>query len=536
MKLQRSQRVWFPGGVFVFFLVLAAGGGTCWLSQEESRSASSPVLFEAIAEKQDQLEELSLPPDTTRLDWISDNIKKLSVAGIQIESLKGLPQSLTDLDARNTRIRSIKFAPKGLRSLDLRNNKIEYIVHLPSQLEILKIGGEKISRLGSLPPSLVSLHLENTEIQDLTELPPDLKELYLSGQSFDNLDGLPSSLRALTLDFTSVKSLKGLPPSLQTLELLNNKDMQFQSEDLPPLLTRLLIDEQSSPKVISLQYLGWFSDRSERREFPLLPPFLSSLTIRASQLRNLPDLPAFPASLRSLGLLNTGLSPLVDLPPELKNQQSDVKSLKDLTPELEILNLTGYKQLEITSLSKLRELKVLKLAQSSVSSLRELPLGLKELDISGTGVLARDLNAVPRGLTTLIFCGVRFKKLDGIADLFPSLQRLDACESSCLEEIGSVSKTLKHLNLSGTRVSRLPELEGALDTLNISNTRIDSLQELPDAELPEALSTLRVLTIDEKQVGILEGMPASVRVLHVVKRLQSIEHPCSEGITEYRAP
>jgi Leucine-rich repeat (LRR) protein len=513
MRLQRSQRVWFPHGVFVILLILAAWGGTCWLSQEESRSASSPALFEALAEKQEQLEELSLPPDTTRLDWISDNIKRLSVAGTQIESLKGLPQSLIDLDARNTKVRSIEFAPKGLRSLDLRQNKIEHLVHLPPQLEVLKVGGERISRLGSLPQSLVSLHLEGTRIQDLTELPPDLKELYLQGRSFDNLDHLPGSLRVLTLDFTSVKSLKGLPPSLQTLELLNNKDMQFQPEDLPPLLTRLLVDEQSSPEVSGLQYLSWFSDR---REFPRgsLPPFLSSLTIRVSYLRSLSDLPAFPASVRSLGLLNTGLSPLADLPLGLESQQPGVKSLKDLTPELEILTLTGYKQSEVNSLSKLRELKVLKLAQSSVSSIRDLPPGLKELDISGTGVLARDLKAVPRGLTTLIFCGARLKKLDGIADLFPSLQRLDVCDSSFLEEIGPLPETLKHLDLSGTRVSRLPELKGALDTLDISNTRINSLQELP-----ESLRALRVLTIDEKQVGILAPMPSSVRILHVLNKL-----------------
>jgi hypothetical protein len=446
--------------------------------------------------KQDQLTYLSLPPQVDSLNWLSDHIEGLSAAGTQITGLEGVPNSLRELDisfAKN--LQSLEFVPKGLKTLDLRGaSQVKSLAGLPPGLESLKISGLAIKRLVSLPPSLKELHLESTEIRDLSDLPPSLRALHLQGQSFEGLEGLPQNLRALTLHSTSVGPFAALPTSLQTLTLIGNSALNLSIESLPPLVVRLVIDNQAAPDLSSLRlrYLSWLSDRREEPKGPY-PSFLSSLTLRATEMEKLEDL---PISLRALGLLHCRLGLPLDLPPEL-----------------EVLDLTGYRQAEFSlPLKKLTGLKKLKLAWSSVKILPKLPPSLEELDLSGTSI--DDFTNIPQGLKALIFCGVPISKLEVLRDQFPLLERLDLCSSPQLTELGPLPDTLRYLNLSGTQISRLPQLPVLLRELDISNTKIRSLQDLQPSQGLE--SELKSLTLSEEQVASLHGLPGSVRILRFV--------------------
>lgn len=438
-----------------------------------------------------ELVELTLPPSVDRLDWVPNHIKVLTAAGCtKIRSLKGLPDSLRELDVSYTDIQSLESAPSGLRVLDIRETRIEHLVGLPPKLESLKVANRNITRLGKLPPSLRELHLENTGIRDLTGIPSRLRALYVEGEGLENLDGLPETLQSLTLIATKVSSLKGLPPSLQKLELTNNRSLRFQATDLPPLLTWLNLDlDQPSPDMSGLNYLAWYSDRraSPKRSFP---SFLSSLTLRVPGWTELPN---FPRSLRALGLLSATLNPLGNLPTEL-----------------EVLDLTGYSRIEIESLRYLTRLKRLEIDYSSLLKLPELPINLEGLVLSGTKI--DDLRGLPPKLKELVFCESGFERLNGKKDLPSSLKRLDLCKSRSLENLSFLPDGLTYLNLGGTRISRLPKLGGALQELDVSNTRI---VHLDPRNLPKKLATL---TVSEGQLNSLAGLRSEIKTLRIVQQ------------------
>jgi outer membrane protein YopM len=433
----------------------------------------------------------SPPPEGLPRGLAEQRLRELAAAGTKIRSLKGLPSTLHVLDVSYTDIDSLASVPQDLRTLDIRQTRIEHLVGFPPYLETLKIGNRKIFRLGNLPGSLRELHLVNTGVRDLTGVPPHLRTLYVKGKSLESLDGLPGTLQSLTLDGTSVKSLKNLPPALQTLELIANRDLQFQADDLPPLLTRLVIDhEQRSPDVSSLKYLTWFSDRRQNPNLSF-PKFLSSLTLRLSEVPDSTELRGLPRSLRALGLLNASLSFHGNLPQEL-----------------EVLDLTGYSKPEVESLRKLSGLRRLELGYSSVSKLPELPASLQALVLTRTKIT--NLRDLPRGLKTLIFCESDLKHLDG-KDLPASLAQLDLCNSRSLQEVSSLPRGLTYLNLGGTGISRLPQLVEPLQELDVSNTKIKNLDL---HRLPKSLTTL---TLNEGQINNLEGLPASFKTLRLVR-------------------
>ena len=295
--------------------------------------------------------------------------------------------------------------------------------------------------------------LEQTEIHDLSALPAHLTALKLSGPSFDNLDGLPQALTSLALWGTKVKSLRKLPRSIQNLELVANTDLRIAAEDLPPLLTRLTIDEQSTPDLTGLKYLDWLSDRSSKPsgKWPLS---LSSLTVRAS---NLEELPPFPPSLRALGLLHTALSPFAKLPPEIED-----------------LSLIDYRGPQIEGLP--RGLKRLNLSFSSnLKTVPELPRDLEELDLTGTTVT--DLRGLPPTIRRLVFRGFPLRELRGLADQLPNLETLDVSESPRLEVIDALPTRLLTLNVSRTGITSLPQLPPCLHALALSE--VVSLEHLP---------------------------------------------------------
>jgi Leucine-rich repeat (LRR) protein len=437
-----------------------------------SRGASVSVplarwgLPRDLIDRQEHLTDLTLPPAVDRLDWISSNIERLNISGTRIKSLNGLPLLLKQLDIRDAaEIRDLNGLPPGL--------------------EVLKVSGQNITSVKNLPSSLVDLYLQDTSIEDLSDLPSGLKAIVLSGASFHSLDGLPATLQSLTLHGTKVKSIKGIRDTLRKLILVSNPDLRFEADDLPPRLTYLVVDDQVAPSWGSVSYLCSLADR---RDLPLgpWPNFLSSLTLRAT---NLVELPKLPPALHALGLLHCNLRRLGDLPSELES-----------------LDLTGFRRLEIPKLPT--GLKKLKLNESSIHRLPKLPDGLEELDISNTEITS--LADMPPGLRILIFRGSTRKRVEEIERL-PALEKLDLT-GSALEEIGTLPKTLSQLSLRGTKIRTFPAEQLAnLVELDISGTQIrwQFLRHLPRG--------LKILTLSEGQMDRLDGLPDTVRAIHFIR-------------------
>ena len=452
--------------------------------QLKHQMLSSSSLFQDCKD----LRELTLPPRIKRLDWIKGKrLEKLNASATKISSLEGLPSSLRELDvSNNASLESLQSVPRGLRSLDIRGTKIRNLQDLPPRLEVLKVSGSAIRGLKSLGPHLRELYLENVEVNDFVDLPRDLKGLHLTGRNFESLIGLPPALRVLTLQGTRIGSLKGLPSALQDLELtqsLTDNPIRFEIEDLPERLTKLAIEAGLGPFDLSdRKYLVWLADLRDAPTKRTLPPFLSSVTLKAPSAQ-------LPSSVRALALEGATSNPLDNLPPGLED-----------------LSLEYYTGPELGRLPS--NLKRFSVKYTSLAKLPIMPAELAELQIIQTDIVSFD--GIPGDLQILVFCQTQVKKIDGIRDRFAKLQQLDLCESAFLEEIGPLPKGLKKLNISQTSVHWLPaglKDLGDLEDLNISRTpiRLSSLKELP--------RKLKVLTVSDGQVSSWEGFPPGLQTL-----------------------
>jgi len=421
-----------------------------------------------LAEKQEQLTEITLPASVNRLDWLSTRIIKVNAENTQIETLTGLPPSVRELDIRG-----------AIKLRDLNG--------LPSSLKVLKISGENLEKLDFLPTSLTELHLQDATLRDLTGLPAGLKTVVLSGPGIHDLNGLPEGLQALTLHGTHVKTLKGLPDSLQRLVLVANLDLEIKTEDFPPRLTYLVVDDELVSKECEWRRLRYLCCLSDRSEYPrqAWPEFLSALILRAT---NLTEAPKIPETIRNLGLIHYGISDSVHFPAGLES-----------------LDLTDCRCPEVAGLPE--GLKSLKLNDSSIRSLPRLPLTLEALDISNTEVT--DLAGLPRGLKSLVFRGATRRRLEEVEKL-PNLERLDIAWSS-VEDLGKLPPRLRYLNVRGTKIKKITANEAVdLKELDISSTQLDwkFISQLP--------KNLEVLTLSQKQIDRLTDLPTSVRALHFV--------------------
>ena len=455
------------------------------------RKARHPKSIRATLFKEcGELRELALPTDTASLEWIAGaRLEILSASGSKITSLAGLPPGLRELDVSNTGVQTLRHVPESLRVLDIRGTPIRDLRELPGQLEVLNISGEHIQDLKSLRASIYELHLEDFPKADFSQLPANLRALHLNGPVFRTLNNLPPSLKRLTLQNTGIESLKGLRealPELTYLALIDNDSLRFEAGDLPANLTELKIDQrQGGPADLSaLTYLNWLADR---RDAPATkwPPFLCSLTLKVDHL---PGLPELPPSLRSLSLVGASFDPRVGLPANLES-----------------LSLINYRGPELDALPP--SLKRLTLKFAGVSRLPRDLSHLEELQIRQANL--ENLRGTQGELRKLVLCEMTLQRWDDVKTAFPKLEDIVLCDSGSFRTLGPLPDPLTKLSLSGTKIGKMPGLNGELKELNISKTplRLPSL-----ASLPRKLETL---IVGKGQVVSWEGFPPGLKVLRI---------------------
>jgi Leucine-rich repeat (LRR) protein len=462
---------------------LAASPVASRLKRNPARRRTPLAL--GLSEECQGLLELTLPVTVIDVNWLKLNhLKILNAANTGITSLRGLPKSLVELNVSNTQIESLGGIPSNLTSLDIQGTNIQSLKGLPRNLKALKLSHLAVEELNHLPLSLRELQLDDIKVQDFSFLPSGLEELSLTGVSFDSLSDLPPSLVALTLRGTRVSSLKAVlrPLSRLTRLGLSGNELRFNIGDLPDNLTEITIDQVSGPVDLStLKYLGWLADFRDS-DYVKLPASIFSLTLNATNLSGLPELP----SLLALKLINAKFSPVKRLPVGFKE-----------------LTLTSYRGADLGKLPSKLEKLILK--SVGLPNLPAVPPGLEELRIIDTNIV--DFNKAPGDLKTLVFCEGRVEKVGGIKQRFPKLRQLALCNSHMLKEVGDLPSGLKKLDISYTGIRQIPNLGSDLEELNISGTRIrlSSLSILP--------RKLKVLILSEGQVDSWEGFPPALQVL-----------------------
>jgi Leucine-rich repeat (LRR) protein len=127
----------------------------------------------------------------------------LSYTGVKdLSPLVGRLPSLKELKCRGCLVERISALPRSLERLDLAGSRylrtLEGSTTSP-QLQALNLGGTAVESLAGVPSSVTVLDISGTPLRSLDHLPPNLQQLTIGAGQLRSLDGLPATVRHLSI-------------------------------------------------------------------------------------------------------------------------------------------------------------------------------------------------------------------------------------------------------------------------------------------------------------------------------------------------
>jgi cellulose biosynthesis protein BcsQ len=485
-------------GILLVLLLVVQWQRTLRLKEQALRFESWG-LPQDLVDWTEQLEVLKLPSAVNRVDWLADAkaLKRLDLSGTNVTDLDGLPSSLESLDLSATPVTDLQGLPSSLQSLNLSFTSIRNLGGVPQDLVTLSLSDTPLEDLTGLPANLETLALEAGRLESLDRLPRSLKILSLARFQGSQLPPLPPALRSLSLIGTKLRTLAGLPTTLDSLTLANNNDLRFES--LPRGLLSLTVDVARTPI-----------------NFADLPPVLRALELRRVPVRSSAGA---PSALQKVILSETSVRDLSWLPESLRSLtlgQQEQEELRVFPGGLTALTLQWTRDPDLGSLP--RSLQSLDLSFSSLGSLKGLPSDLETLTLDRTNL--ESLQPLPPRLRKL---ELRWTRVRRLSHLPATLESLDVSGCKDLMELGRLPDSLRHLNISQTRISSLDGLPSGLRSLDISESGVQDLRGLP--------RNLVSLHLNSRQLRGIQRLPPLIRELYVNDALSSriLEPPSKTG-------
>jgi hypothetical protein len=361
------------------------------------------------------------------------------------------------------------------RRLCLDQLPITELPPLPPGLFQLSFIGTNVTALPeNLPPELTYLEMMNSQVETLPEsLPAGLTWLGLARTKVTTLpENLPKGLIRLHISDTKIAALpENLPTELTELFIRNTK-VTALPENLPILLDKkaLFLDMQDNVKRIHRE--------NEEIKMALLQAERQLLAEQRQILKNQIDQ-------ENINLVSTMKAERDHFISELDIWKNKVQG--ENRGEIAEKTLKAYDQI----IANPSETVTLYIYEKKITELPPLPLGLKELDVSYTPVIALPKNW-PARLKSLT---LRHVPVTVLPTNWPA---------------GLKSLTLKYM-----QVTALPgNLPAGLEYMNLSNT---PLTTLPDENLPPNLESLN---LSDTQVAALPAiLPVPMRYLNLSRTL-----------------
>ena len=251
-----------------------------------------------------QIQKLENLPDSLHTFYISDNqIQKLEnlpdslhtfyIHSNQIQKLENLPESLHTFDIRSNQIQKLENLPESLHTFDIRSNQIQKLENLPESLHTFDISDNQIQKLENLPESLHTFYIRYNQIQKLENLPESLHTFDISDNQIQKLENLPESLHTFYISDNQIQKLENLPDSLHTFDIRSNQIQKL--ENLPDSLHTFGISYNQIQKLENLpDSLHTFYIRyNQIQKLENLPDSLHTFDIRSNQIRDLYPLKPF---------------------------------------------------------------------------------------------------------------------------------------------------------------------------------------------------------------------------------------------------
>lgn len=280
--------------------------------------------------------------------YLPSNLKELYIIDCLVKTVYNLPQSLEYLDLNKNSIVTFDGSYlSNVTELDLDDNKLKQISY-PPFVKVVVISCNFLETIGDLPVSIEELYCQDNYIRD---------------NNFDKF----LKLKRLNIENNKVSGLFVFPPNIVRL---NASDNDINSiNNIPMSLTHLDVSE------------------NKLQSFPENPNYLKQLNCSNNDLFTI----GFQSCLRLEELSISNNNKLINvytygLPFSLKYLDAshcNIKTFVNTSQYIEYINLSGNPldiRLTINGCHKLKELDI---SHTDIIEIKELPINLGKINISG---------------------------------------------------------------------------------------------------------------------------------------------------------
>ena len=400
-----------------------------------------------------------------KIEKLSPVLTTLLIGETRLTQLPGGLSGLTNLDLHYSAISDLDGLPAHLERINLERVMPRGPVVLPDSVVDLTISGQAKTWLARMPANLTTLTLIDAPADLLAAIPDTVKVLVLVNPQVGKVDlsSLPRNIESLTIDGGALDDLASLPPALITLNLKHTEVADLcglveNNSGLDPE-QRAKFDQDRTDLPDHLNELSLLNVET-REPFCGLPDNLTKLAFLPSKSIPALDYRTLPRSLRALSIIWPASQRLTDLPPRLEEltiswaEVSDLGEIPSYVKKLDVSNsrIAGFEDKVPDSIRELR------MKGCPKFELQFLPENLELLDVQGCKNL-RHLPRIPLSLRTL---NVARTDLSSLRDLPKGLK-------------------LKTLDISNTPIRTLDNLPEYLESLTLSEGQVESLRGLPES-------------------------------------------------------
>lgn len=206
-----------------------------WLMYFRGRGTGIPA---GMSEASKRVKKIRVGDGVHDMTWLPKGLESLDVSGTSQVEMFADAKSLEELNLNYSSIpiqEDLSGAPRGLRRLSMLGIPVMSLRNPPPNLEMLEILGSQLSEFRGAPSSLRELLVYGAlPGLQFADLPDGLHKLTITASpSISSIEKLPDNIASLTLDGINLDSLPYLPNRLQELAIFNNRNPRFAVRKLP---------------------------------------------------------------------------------------------------------------------------------------------------------------------------------------------------------------------------------------------------------------------------------------------------------------
>lgn len=186
--------------------------------------------------------EVIIPPNTLILE----------AKGVELKSLKGLPEGIIDLRISENILTDLNYMPSTVESVDVSRNKLKFLKGISKNVKNLRCSSNLLTSTDDLPDGLLTLGISYNGLTEVSNLPKGLTTLVAVSNRITkvSLSDHPTLMDKIYLSYNLLESVNGLPKA-KVIDISCNMIKMIRSVDFCDGLVELNVQNNRNLLLVS---------------------------------------------------------------------------------------------------------------------------------------------------------------------------------------------------------------------------------------------------------------------------------------------